>query len=196
MDTELQRRHPSRPIHIYGHCFGALPTLLFAHKHPERISSLILGTPGIATQIRFPIYQIMLFPFFLLFRPKSYFPVPLKPEMFTEIPAYIEKIRQDPMVIKNATARLFLQVLRLRRWNHQRINEITSPVFLVSAGRDDICDNRRIKHFYSHVSSTVKAWIEYPQAKHMIEYSNHKDQYFADLFWWLSRLEGVKPDRG
>ena len=36
---------PQRPVILWGHSWGALQALLFAHQHPERVRALILNNP-------------------------------------------------------------------------------------------------------------------------------------------------------
>lgn len=42
----LLRHHDTEKFHLFGHCFGAIPATAYACRFPDKLRSLVLGTPA------------------------------------------------------------------------------------------------------------------------------------------------------
>ena len=81
-------RHRTNRLLVLGHCFGAIPATLYAENHSAEVAGLILTTPGIFTRTSIPLSQMLTIATSRSGRRDYYFPVPLAPEEFSELPRY------------------------------------------------------------------------------------------------------------
>jgi len=182
------RRHGTQQVHIVGHCFGAIPATAYACQYSDRVSSLILPTPGIHTRSDLPVWQKLRIVFAIVTgRHRLPIPVPLSTSLFTGDTDYQNFIQKDALALLYATASFYREVLRMRRFVHQHVSRLRMPVFMAIAGMDRICNNGRNKDFFATIASERKQWIEYSRAVHILEFSPDRDEFFGDLADWLTR---------
>ena len=56
------------------------------------------------------------------------------------------------------------------------------------AGGDRICDNVRNRAFFHRIPSNHKLLVEYSGARHILEFSEERDRFFAELRRWLETV--------
>jgi len=190
---QAMARHGAGRVLMLGHCFGAIPATLFAEGHPEEVAALILTTPGIFTLTSIPLSQMLTIATSRTGHRDYYFPVPLAPEEFSELPQYAPFIAADPLALRAATGDLYWQVHKARR--HLLANDavLTMPILVGFAGEDGIADNDASQRWLAGLPTTVKTEIVYPGARHILEYSTERDRYFDDLRLWLTWIEERQP---
>jgi acylglycerol lipase len=183
------RRHDS--IHLFGHCFGALVALLYAALHrPARIASLVLATPALYTRTDLAAGAKLRVLWSVIWGSGERIPIPLSPEEFSELAPFVQLVRNDPLVLRTAPARLFYEIRRARRRLRQAAGALRAPLLVAMAGEDPICDNPRNRHLLERVT-TEKEIREYPGARHILEFSQARDAFLHDLAaWYLHRESG------
>jgi len=174
-------------VHVFGHCFGALPAAAFACTHPARTASLVLATPGLFTKSDLRLSEKLRVFASVATGREARFPVPLEAEMFSELPEHVQFIRDDTLSLPDASARFFFNVFQIRRFLARASSALTMPVLMACAGRDEICDNARNRRYFESLPSPAKRLVEYPRAKHILEMSVQRDDFFADLARWFER---------
>ena len=174
---------------VLGHCFGAIPSTVFTMKNPEKVEALILSTPAIFTIADLSIDE-KLEVFGSKITGKTHMiDTPIKDhKLFTTNPDYLNFIEEDQLKLTEATARFFFEIAHARTYIATHRKKITVPVFMATAGKDGICDNKKNLNFYNHIKSENKTHIDYPEAVHILEYSSEKDKFFGDLENWLNNL--------
>jgi len=178
--------HGAEKFHLLGHCFGAIPATAYACAFPTRLQSLILATPALYT-IAEPSFTGKLKVLrAALTGSELMIPVPLEAEWFTDQQEYLDFIKHDALSLHEAGARLYWETARARRFIHANENKLTMPIFMAMAGRDRICDNRRDRAFIDRIPATMKRRHEYPEAMHILEFSNEKLAFFSDLSCWFA----------
>src|SRR5262249_41557171 len=114
--------------------------------------------------------------------------VPLSdPELFTANPHWQQFLREDPLSVRQATARLLLESVRLDGYLRFVRRHVTVPVLLLLAGKDRIIRNDRTRRYVERLASPDKEVIEYPEAHHPLEFEPEPDRFLADLRGWLER---------
>jgi len=186
-------RHDAGRLLVLGHCFGAIPATLYAETRPAEIAGLILTTPGIFTRTSIPLSQMLTIATSLPGRRDYYFPVPLAPEEFSELPQYAPFIAADPLALRAASGDLYWQVHKARQHLLAHSNELTMPILVGLAGEDGIADNDASRRWLAGLPAAVRTEIVYPGARHILEYSTQRDLYFADLRHWLAWIEEREP---
>jgi len=59
------------------------------------------------------------------------------------------------------------------------------------AGRDQIIDNVRTKELFDRMTRAQRTFINYPEARHTLEFEPKPDQFIDDLLEWLAGACGV-----
>ena len=103
------------PVFLAGISWGGkLAVALEATRHPGLVDGLALLCPGFYPKIYPTIGQRLLIVLCRFFRPRKLFPIPLnEAELFTANPAWQQFLRDDPLRLRQATARLLLESARL-----------------------------------------------------------------------------------
>src|SRR5262249_11497602 len=123
--------------------------------------------------------------------PRKLFPVPLNdPELFTASSHWQAFIRDDPLALRQATARLLVESARLDAYVRFAPRYVRVPVVLFLAGRDRIIDNDRTRQFVESFAATDKEIIEYPEAHHTLEFEPDPSTFPTDLIHWLEKRTG------
>ena len=154
--------------------------------YPGRVRSVGLITPGICPQVRPPLLTRLRIGGAWLFAPSRTFPIPLEaPALFTSQPQRQAFIREDPLALRRATARFFIESVRLDA-AIARVR-MTVPVLLMLAGKDRITDNERTKAYVAGLHAPQLQVIEYPQASHTLEFEPDPSAFLKDLVSWVSK---------
>ncbi|HEX6986622.1 MAG TPA: alpha/beta fold hydrolase [Planctomycetaceae bacterium] len=114
--------------------------------------------------------------------------VPLgDPALFTDVPEYQEFIRRDPLALRRVTVRFLAASLTLDALIRRDAAAIRCPSLLMLAGRDRIVDNAATRRLVASFGSPVKTLLDYPEARHTLEFEPNRDRFVADLTEWLER---------
>jgi alpha-beta hydrolase superfamily lysophospholipase len=175
-------------VHVFGHCFGTIPATLFAAEHPELVASLILASSGIYTKVDLSISRKLELAWSKASRRETQIPIPLRPEMFSTVDECVRFIHEDELRLSTASASLYYQVVRARNYISSHRNRLTMPLFMASAGDDPICDTVANERFFWSLPARHKLLVRYERSRHVIEFSEERDDLFRDLSWWLERF--------
>ena len=183
--------HPppsSLPVFLVAISWGAKVGAALQRRHPGLIEGLALLCPGFFPHVRPPLRQRAAILASRLMDPRKLFPIPLNdPQLFTATPRWQNFIRDDPLSLRQATARLLLESVRLDFYRRLVPPHIRVPVLLVLAGNDRIIDNGRTRRFVKRFASADSEVIEYPDAHHTLEFEPDPEPFIHDLGRWLER---------
>jgi len=195
--AELVRRETGLSrLHLMGVSWGGKLALVCAAHRPDLYRSLILAAPGIfsradvglATKIR--VAQSLLFG-----RGLRRFSIPLAdPHLFTENPERVRYIAEDPLSLREVTARFMFESRRLDRMVARAARTFRLPTFLALAERDRITDNRATRNLVEAMPASRRQIVEYPGAHHTLEFEPDPEPYFADLAAWIEQTESAARD--
>ncbi len=184
----LRKQRGERPIVLVAVSWGGKLGAALQRRHPGLVDALGLLCPGFCPVVDLTPGQRLAVVASRLVAPWRLFDVPLSdPELFTANPEWVRFIRDDPLALRRATARLLLESARLDgylRWFPPRL---TVPVLLMLAGRDRIIDNARTRAFVNRLAPGDVEVIEYPDAHHTLEFEPGMP-FVADLLAWLGRV--------
>jgi acylglycerol lipase len=183
--TCAAQRHGRRNVHLLGHCFGAIPGAVFACRHPDRVASLILPTPGIHTRVTLTPPERVQVALLRLARPLHRMALSLEAEDLADLEPDRQFIREDPLSLHELTAGFYFAIFLARRFLKRNLHRLTAPLFMALADRDRISDNERSKVFFDRAASGNKRLKGYPDATHILEFSREKEAFFHDLANWL-----------
>jgi alpha-beta hydrolase superfamily lysophospholipase len=197
-DSMPHRRADAAPLAGAG-----IPTFLVAiswggklgaalqRRHPGLVDGLALLCPGFFPKVHPPFRERLAIVCSRLVAPRRPFPVPLNdPALFTASPRWQQFIRDDPLALRRATARLLLESARLGGYLSLVPKWVRLPVLLLLAGQDRIINNERTRCFVCRFATTDRQVIEYPEAHHTLEFEPDPDRHLGDLLAWLDRQSG------
>jgi pimeloyl-ACP methyl ester carboxylesterase len=188
----VRERHGVAKVHVFGHCFGTIPGTLFAVEYPDLVASLIQASSGIHTRVDLPFGRKLELAWSKASRRQVRIPIPLRPEMFSDLDECVQFIEADDARLRTATGSLYLQVVRSRRHIHLHRRRLTMPLFMASAGDDPICDTEANERFFWSLPTRQRLLIRYDRSRHVIEFSEQRDDFFRDLSWWMERFGGER----
>jgi alpha-beta hydrolase superfamily lysophospholipase len=176
------------PVFLAGISWGGKLAVALERRHPGLIDGLALLCPGFFSRVRPTLWQRLGIFFSRLFRPRRKFPIPLNdPELFTASPRWHQFLREDPLRLHHATARLFVESLRLDGYLRFSTKYVHVPVLVLLAGEDRIIRNDKTKAFVGKFATPDKQIIEYPAAHHTLEFEPAPHPYLHDLQAWMEK---------
>lgn len=186
--AERDRLDPQAPVILGGLSWGGMLAYALARLRPELIDGLILLYPGLINHIR-PLAwdRIRLRLAEWLHIDRRTVPLPLEdPALFTSNPQRQKFITEDPLALHEVTTGFLnasghLERLCLRppeRQLHRR-------TLLMLAGNDRIVDNRRTRELLEAHHGDSLSVIEFPDARHTLEFEPCQEEYLRRLVRWL-----------
>ena len=116
-------------------------------------------------------------------------PIPLDdPVLFTGNPESQSFIRNDNLSLRDVTVSFLLANRELDGLTRSAPPEIRCPAIMMLAGKDRIIDNPATTQWYRSLASQERAFFEYENACHTLEFESDRDQWIGDLTRWLDGL--------
>jgi alpha-beta hydrolase superfamily lysophospholipase len=176
------------PVFLVAISWGGKLGIALQRRHSGLIRGLALLCPGLYAKVRPTLRQRLGIAKARFFSPRKQFLIPLNdPALFTTSPKWQQFIREDPLALRTATARLLVESLRLDGYLRVCRKHATIPVLLMLAEDDRIIDNARTRRFFDTLSSTDKTVIEYRGAHHTLEFEPEPTVFISDLIRWLDQ---------
>ena len=169
---------------VVGGCWGARPALEYALRHPGELAALVLVCPALAARVDLsPRNKARVFAGRLL-RPQTRVPIPLRPELFTENPPFLDFIRNDPLSLRDVSARFFFEQFFWDRRLRQ-LETLAVPLLVLQSGRDDIVDVDVVRAWFDRLVAPRKDYRLYDDFGHILDFEDDRGRYWADLGTWL-----------
>jgi alpha-beta hydrolase superfamily lysophospholipase len=187
---EGPRGHTSArlPLFLGGISWGGKLAVALERRHPGLVDGLLLLCPGIFAKVRPSLGQRLKILLARLVRPRKRFPIPLNdPELFTADPRWQQFLRDDPLRLHQATARLLVESVRLDGYLRFVPKYVHVPVLLLLAEHDRIVNNTKTRAFVERFVTPDKTVIEYPGAHHTLEFEPDLAVVLRDVKDWLAK---------
>jgi alpha-beta hydrolase superfamily lysophospholipase len=176
------------PLFLLGISWGGKLAAALQLSNPGLVDGLALLCPGFFPRVRPSLSDRIRIALAGLAKPTRRFDIPLNdPELFTGSSHWQDFIRRDPLGLRQATARLLIESVRLDRFLRNLPRHASIPVLLLLAGADRIIDNAKTRSFVAEFKSSDKEIIEYPGAGHTLEFEADPSRFIGDLREWLVR---------
>ena len=176
------------PVFLAAISWGGKLAVALERRHPGLVDGLALLCPGFFAKVSVPFWQRVSIFFSRLFRPRKKYPIPLNdPELFTASPRWQQFLRDDPLRLHHATARLFVESIRLDGYLRFTPKYVHLPVLLLLAEHDRIIRNDKTRAFVDQFATPDKTVIEYPGAYHTLEFEPNPNAFIGDLRSWLDK---------
>lgn len=182
------KTHRKKQVHIIGHCLGSIGAVAYACLRPHSTKSLILTSPGLYTKVQPKLAHKFKIIWSRLTGLETRVPVPLEPWMFSELDEYVSFIKKDSLSLTSVTGRFCFEVYRSRAFVKKHLLNLTMPVWVACAGDDPIVHNEKNKLFLEKLPAQKKKYSLYAAARHILEFSSEKNNFFTDLSQWFREL--------
>lgn len=188
----LKRESGAARIDLVAVSWGGKPAMLWAHRHAESVSRVLLIAPGIFPRVTISLISKARIGLALLGDPAKRYPIPLNDaRLFTTNTRAQHWIDADPLKLTDATARFFYHSARLDVALGRIAPHAFQPrVDLLLAGRDKIIRNDATAAWVSTISSGDFGILELPTASHTLEFENQPDEFEDFLLMWNSSQNG------
>lgn len=174
------------PVFLAAISWGGKLAVALERRHPGLIDGMILICPGFFARVRPSLWTRIGILFARLFRPRKKYPIPLNdPDLFTATPRWQQFLRDDPLRLHQATARLLVESVRLDGYLRFTAKYVHVPVLLLLASEDHIIRNEPTRAFVERFPARDKSVIEYPGAHHTLEFEPNPDPFIGDIRTWL-----------
>src|SRR5262249_43437438 len=121
----MRRADPGTPLFLVGISWGGKLAVALALRKSGLADGLALLCPGFCPRVRPSFINRLRIAAAGLVSPGKYFPIPLNDaELFTESRKWQEFVRADALGLHQATARLFLQSVRLDHYVRRKSRRI------------------------------------------------------------------------
>ncbi len=188
----VRPRHPGVPIHLVGHCFGGAIALGTALRYPERVTSLVMLTPGLYVLPEYRVAERLGIVACGLLAGGTHFRVPQEDGMFSRDPEVLAWIHEDALGAKTVTARCLLQSARMMSRLRRHVGELRVPLLVVEAARDRIADNRRNRALLDRALGDRWERLAF-DAEHLLVVEPCRDALLDSLGEWAGRAAPVTP---
>jgi alpha-beta hydrolase superfamily lysophospholipase len=176
------------PVFVAGISWGGKLVLALERRHPGLADGIVLLCPGIISRIRPTLGQRLGILAARLLRPRKLFNVPLNdPELFTATPHWQQFLRDDPLRLHQATARLLVESARLDGYLRFVPKYVHVPLLLLLAEHDRIVHNKKTREYIERCAAKDKTVVEYAGANHTLEFEPDPQVFLTDLKEWLER---------
>lgn len=177
------------PVFLLAISWGGKLAVALQRRHPGLIDGLALLCPGFFPRVKPSLRERCAIVWARLVSPTRLFPVPLnEPELFTANPRWQKFITDDALSLREATARLLVESVRLDAYLRWCAGRVEVPVLLLLAGKDRIIDNGRTRQYVDRFATKDKEVIEYPDAHHTLEFELDPDRFINDVQKWIERI--------
>ena len=169
-------------IYLIGLSWGGKYAMAYDVRHPHEVDGLVLITPGIKPEVDLsPREKAAVFTDGI-FAQKRQHRIPIRPEMFTTTPRFLDYITNDPLRLHTVSAAFLMQSRRMDKLLDRQGDESRAPVLLFLAGHDRIIDNDETRRFFAQ-RQNLKI-IEYPDQTHSIQL-DAPDRLTRDIIAWV-----------
>lgn len=175
-----------RPRFPIGISWGGKLAVGLQRRHPGLSDGLILIAPGLCSRVRPSLGERLRIFASRFVSPLRRFPIPLnEPDLFTANPMRQQFIRDDPLALRTATARLLFESGRMDVYLRFAARHVRVPVLLLLAEHDRIIDNAATRRFVERFPTSDCQIIEYAGAHHTLEFEGEGPPFLDDLLAWL-----------
>lgn len=187
-----QQKHSNHkgPLILQAMSWGAKLAVVVAALRPDLIDGLALLYPGIKSLVKPTVFQtIQLKLAKQIGINRKQIEIPLKDAaLFTGEESYQKFIKNDPLALHQVTVSFLLANRELDRIIEQAAEGIKCPVLFMLSGQDQIVDNSATRAYFERFPTRQKKMVQYPNARHTLEFEPNRDQIVADYVDWLTDL--------
>lgn len=174
------------PLFILGHSMGGLIVLRYIEEYEVDLRGAIVTSPWLATGPSIPRWKIVGAGLIEKVLPSLPIDAGIDPEYISHDPAVVTRYREDPLVHRKITPRLFMEASAAMGLVLHRSDRINIPLLFVLAGDDQIVDTRRSEAFARSLSATDVTIRVLPDYYHEVLNDYGGAQALQEIRSWIN----------
>lgn len=180
-------RGPGRPpLFVSAISWGGKLGAGLCYRYPGLLDGLALLAPGFKPLVKPTSRERLEIAKARLIEPTRLFPIPLMdPSLFTANESRREFIGKDPLALREATARFFVESIKFDVYLKRAPRHVTCPVLLLLAGEDRIIDNAKTRQYIDRFATRDRTVREFAGAHHTLEFEPDPMPVFTALADWI-----------
>ena len=194
---DLRVNRPERRWALLGHSLGGLIALDWADQHPELVDALVLSAPPFELSLRPAALKVHAARILGLLWPGFSQSNQIPPSLLTHDPEVIRAHRADPLVHFRISARLFLELRRMRRALTAVAATHAIPTLLIQGGADPVTACAGCSAWAKSAKEGIVAYREYPGLFHEVLNEPEGPAILEEIVLWLKQaLARPRQDPG
>jgi len=183
-----------RPRFVMAISWGGKLAVALQRRHPGICDGIILIAPGLRPRVKPGVGERLRVIAARVVARRRMFPIPLNdPELFTDNAERQGFIRDDPLMLRRATARMLFENGRLDVYLRFAARRVSVPVLLLLAEHDRIIDNAATRRFVERFPAVDRTVNEYAGAHHTLEFEPGGPPFVEDMLRWLAERSLERP---
>jgi alpha-beta hydrolase superfamily lysophospholipase len=192
----LAAERAALPVYLLAISWSGKLALALQRRHPGLVDGLILVCPGVCPRVRHSFGERCSIAMSRLVVPRRRFRVPIAdPAYFTASVAGQQFIKDDALALREATARLFVESVRLDFFLRFFPPRRSVPTLLCLAGEDRIIDNIQTEQAVRRLVPAELTVNTYEDAHHTLEFEPVRDRFVADVVNWIQSFGDREPNQ-
>ena len=191
---EVERRHPSRPMHAIGISLGGVITLACSILYPGLFASQILLSPALVASVSFPPLRRMEIFWQAFFNPHKLYDLPFGVKDLTDNQSWQAALFEETKG-NQASARFLLETLRIQRFVRKDIQHVNLPILAMFGERDLVVDNKAAIDILDKAASPCIRVEIFATLSHILAASMPRQELIGRLLLWLRGNRGSAQER-
>jgi len=170
---------------IVSHSLGGLVSIFYTMNFFYKFDGVIACSPCLKLKLKIePIKAWLANVFYKVLKDKT-FSSHVRPRLATHDKATIEKFVNDPLIHHLVTASFYVQLTWAMRYVKLHPERMKSPLLILQAGDDKICDAKAAEHFFEKAGSHDKNFKLYRGFFHELLNETDREMVFFDIYDWI-----------
>ena len=184
---EAARRHPRKPLFVYGHSLGAEVVLYHLLKRQSTFKGAIATSPGLATGTPVPAWKLLAARSLNKLAPDVTLDNGLDRSNLSRDPQVIHAYNHDPLVHNQISARLGWDLLENGKWILAHAGQLAVPTLLMQGTQDHIVSPQATRHFFENAPTGKVTYKEWEGLYHETHNEPEKQQVLQYMLNWMSK---------
>ncbi|WP_339937989.1 bifunctional alpha/beta hydrolase/class I SAM-dependent methyltransferase [Undibacterium luofuense] len=178
----LQNTHGCRQeqILVIANSVGAVIAATWIHDYAPRVRGLVMAASAFDINLYVPLAKPAL-RLGLRLQPELNVTSYVRASMLTHCEAEAKSYDTDPLVTKNISARVLIDLADTAQRVVADAAAIDLPVLMLVAGKDYVVKTGAQKAFYDKIRSVQKRWVYLPEAHHALLYEKDTSVAFSEI---------------
>ena len=174
------------PLFLLGHSMGGLITLRYIEEYETSVRGAIITSPWLATGPSIPRWKILGAGVLNKLLPALPIDAGIDPDFLSHDPMVVSQYREDPLVHRKITPRLFMEASTAMGLVLSRSDRIKMPVLFLLAGDDMIVDTRKSEAFARSLAASDVTVHVLPNYYHEVLNDFDRAQAFKEIREWIA----------
>ena len=189
----LRKDDGGRRWALLGHSLGGLIALDWAQQNPGRVDALVLSAPPFELSLHPAAIKVHAARLVGLLWPGFTQSNGIPPSLLSHDPEVIRAHRSDRLVHFRISARLFLELQRMRHTLARGATSNTIPTLLVQGGADPVTSPAGTALWAKSSRNGTVTYKEYPGLFHEVLNEPEGPAILAEIIAWLKKTLGQGP---